>query len=423
MITVRQLQLTIVNEDDKLRKEQYKFIKDSQYAQYLALNKAMGYYGSEYMRYRDLKCAEYKDSIRSFKFNLSNKAFEGIEFGKGIDTLSLVNQKIKKDFSTALKNGLAKGERSITNYKKTFPLMTRGRSLKFYCEDEDIFIKWVNGITFKIILSKKHHKNYIELQHFLRNILNGTYKVNQSSLEFNDKNKLILNLNATLPDKPKEEFVEGRVVGVDLGMKIPAYVTLNDLEYVGEGIGCIDDLLKVKKQFDCRNTRMKKRLKLTKGGRGRKDKLKALKGLTGKEKNYVKTYNHMVSKRVIEFAKKHNAGQINMELLALQGTEKKSTLSTIRWWGYYQLKEMIEYKAKREGIEVKYVDPYHTSQICSICGHYEEGQRETQSKFKCKNPHCQHEENADRNASRNIARSIKYITKKEQGQYYKNINK
>ena len=38
MITVRKLKLTIVNEDEELRKEQYKFIRDSQYAQYQALN-------------------------------------------------------------------------------------------------------------------------------------------------------------------------------------------------------------------------------------------------------------------------------------------------------------------------------------------------------------------------------------------------
>ena len=35
---------------------------------------------------------------------------------------------------------------------------------------------------------------------------------------------------------------------------------------------------------------------------------------------------------------------------------------------------MIDYKAKKENIKVIFVDPYHTSQTCSACGHYEEGQ-------------------------------------------------
>lgn len=78
---------------------------------------------------------------------------------------------------------------------------------------------------------------------------------------------------------------------------------------------------------------------------------------------------------------------------------------------------MIEYKAKREGIVVKYVDPYHTSQTCSECGNYEEGQRETQEKFICKS--CGFSANADYNASRNIAMSTKYISSKEESDYYK----
>ncbi|RHW66437.1 hypothetical protein DZC34_02565 [Clostridium botulinum] len=47
----------------------------------------------------------------------------------------------------------------------------------------------------------------------------------------------------------------------------------------------------------------------------------------------------------------------------------------LRNWSYYQLQNFIEYKAERVGIKVKYIDPYHTSQTCSECGNYEEGQR------------------------------------------------
>ena len=43
MITVRKLKLVVVNEDKELMNEQYRFIRDSQYAQYQALNLGMGY--------------------------------------------------------------------------------------------------------------------------------------------------------------------------------------------------------------------------------------------------------------------------------------------------------------------------------------------------------------------------------------------
>lgn len=38
MITVRKLKLTIINDDETKRNEQYKFIRDSQYAQYQGLH-------------------------------------------------------------------------------------------------------------------------------------------------------------------------------------------------------------------------------------------------------------------------------------------------------------------------------------------------------------------------------------------------
>ena len=223
-ITVRKLKLIIVNSDDKARNNQYKFIRDSQYAQYQALNLGMGYMMAGYLACnRDIKSEEFKEWQKGLKN--SNPVFQGIEYGKGIDTLSAVTQKIKKDFSTSLKNGLAKGERSSINYKRNFPLMTRGRNLNFYEEDGDIFIKWVNKILFKVVFNKRK-ENTIELQHTLNKVINGEYKVSQSSLEFDRNNNLILNLTMDIPFKKQEEFVEGRVLGVDLGIAVPAYVCL-----------------------------------------------------------------------------------------------------------------------------------------------------------------------------------------------------
>ena len=86
---------------------------------------------------------------------------------------------------------------------------------------------------------------------------------------------------------------------------------------------------------------------------------------------------------------------------------------------------MIEYKAKAAGLEVRYIDPYHTSQTCSYCGHYEKGQRISQSKFVCKNPECSGGKgkqradgtfegiNADWNAARNIALSDNVVDRKK----------
>ena len=68
---------------------------------------------------------------------------------------------------------------------------------------------------------------------------------------------------------------------------------------------------------------------------------------------------------------------------------------------------MIKYKAEREGIEVRFINPAYTSQTCSKCGHVHRDNRQTQSQFKC--VECGFELNADHNASINIARSTEFV--------------
>lgn len=332
---------------------------------------------------------------------------------KHLDNKSLITQRIKNDLRTDKSNGLLRGERSIRNYKRTFPLLTRGRDLKFYYDEKDIKIKWIEGIQFKIILGNKL-KNSLELRHTLHKVIENEYKLCDSSLEFDKNNNLILNLTLDIPENNKNEKIEGRVVGVDLGMKIPAYVALNDVEYIKKSIGSIDAFLKVRTQMQSRRRKLQKALQSTSGGRGRSKKLQSLSQFKEKEKNFAKTYNHFISKNIIKFALDNKASQINLELLSLKETQNKSVL---RNWSYYQLQQSIEYKAKQEGIKVMYIDPYNTSQTCNVCGHYEEGQREVQEKFICKN--CGYNANADYNAARNIAKSTEYISNKEESKFYK----
>ena len=405
MITVRKLKLTVIGTDEE-RKQGYKFIRDSQYAQYQGLNLAMSILSSAYLESnRDIKSDIFKEAQKSL--TNSNPIFDNIGFGTGIDTKSAITQRVKKDFKTSLKNGLAKGERTITNYKRDYPLLTRGRDLKFQYKDDDIIIKWVNKIQFKVVLgSGKIKENKIELQYTLHKIINKEYKVGQSSLQFDRNNNLILNLNLDIPYNPKNETVEGRTLGVDLGIKYPAYMCLNDDTYKREHIGSIDDFLRIREQMQDRRRKLQHDLKFIKGGKGRKKKTQALDRLRDKEKNFATTYNHMISKNVVEFAKKNQCEYINMEKLTKDGFNNK----ILRNWSYYQLQQYIEYKAEREGIQVRYIDPAYTSQTCARCGHIDKENRQTQEKFICTK--CGFELNADHNASINIARSDKLCKNK-----------
>lgn len=406
----RKIQLYPVGDKEEVDRV-YRYIRDGMYAQYQASNLLMGQLASEYFKCnRDFKSEDFKTAQKEI-FKANNPLLQDIDFPKGNDTISAVIQKVRQDFRTALKNGLARGERAITNYKRTNPLITRNRNLKFCYEYEsyndfldklftselEVFIKWVNKIKFKIIFGNPHKSH--ELRCVIHNIFEKVYKVQGSSIQFDSTGKkIILNLSIAIPKK-RMELDENTVVGVDLGVAIPAVCALNNDEYAREFIGSRDDFLRVRTRIQAQKRRLQKSLKYANGGHGRNKKLKPLKKFEDYEKNFVQTYSHMVSKRVVDFAVKHNAKYINVE--DLEGYNASDFI--LRNWSYYKLEQYITYKARIYGIEVRKINPYHTSQICSCCGHWEEGQRIDQSHFKCKS--CGAELNADFNAAKNIAKS------------------
>ncbi|KEI94959.1 hypothetical protein N496_18475 (plasmid) [Clostridium botulinum A2B3 87] len=477
MNTVRKIKLTILG-DTETRNKQYKWIRNEQYNQYKALNLSMTYMvtnlmlknnesGLENRKEKDILKIENKikkdeenlkkelakkkineekieniksdiEELKSEKEKLENELKNIKEYRSNIDEefkkmyvddlynvlnkisfqhedmKSLVTQRVKKDFNNDVKE-IMRGDRSVRNYKRNFPILTRGRDLKFkyFEKSEDIEIKWIEGIKFKCILGKPSKS--LELKHTLHKVINEEYKICDSSLQFDKNNNLILNLTLDIPENNKYEKIENRVVGVDLGLKIPAYVALNDTKYIRKAIGSIDDFLKVRTQMQSRVRKLQKSLQVVRGGKGRNKKMKALERFREKERNFARNYNHFLSYNIVKFALDNKAEQINLELLEMKKTQNKSIL---RNWSYYQLQSFIEYKAERVGIKVKYIDPYHTSQTCSECGNYEEGQRVEQDTFVCKR--CGHKINADYNAARNIAMSDNYISKKEESEYYKN---
>lgn len=415
----RKIQLVPVGDKEEVSRV-YQFIRDSQYAQYQALNLLMGQItGKFYSCGRDLNNEEFKE-FRKEIFRNTNPIFKDIKFGKGVDTPSAVTQKVKQDFSTSIKNGLARGERSITNYKRTTPLITRSRNLKFYYEPENyqdfiedfmkgkehLYIKWVNKIRFLILLG--HSKNTNEIRCVLKNILEEAYKVQGSSIQFDSSGKkIILNLSMQVPNQ-EHDLKEDTVVGVDLGLATPAVCGLNNDPYAREYIGNIQDFLRVRTKIQAQRKRIQSHLRNTNGGHGRKKKLRAMDRFSEYEKNFAQTYNHMVSKRVVDFALKNRAGCIHLE--NLEGFQDKSGM-ILRNWSYYQLQQYITYKAEIHGIKVKKINPAYTSQTCSFCGNREFGQRLSQSDFRCLNKDCKNYMkiiNADWNASRNIAMSTDF---------------
>lgn len=342
--------------------------------------------------------------------------FGEIEFQVGADTPSSVGMLVKADIKTAQANGLFKGKTSLPNRKLDAPLRLESKYFSFYYEQanypdflEDLFhgspkihMKYVHGIHFSVVFGNPHKSH--EMRCVFQNIFEENYKVLGSSIQI-VKNKIILNLTLEIPKK-QVELDENVVVGVDLGLAIPAMCSLNTNSYVKLPIGSREGFLKKREKIQMMRRTLQKDLKMSNGGHGRKKKLKPLDRFKEYEKHWVETYNHKVSKMVVDFALKNRAKYINME--DLTGFDTSQFL--LRNWSYYQLQSYITYKAEKYGIIVRKVNPAYTSQTCSCCGFVSAENRpkgdKGQAYFKCVK--CGAELNADFNGSQNIARSTDF---------------
>ena len=359
----------------------------------------------------------------------------GVAFSKSF------TEQLRKDVA----NGLLDGEISLRTYKSNSPFTIAKEHISLthnYETYEELrenigkkdcklyFNFGGNGIpaTLRFLINTGTAKNKDELNTTLLKLYSGEYELSGSSIQLDKTGKkIILNLSMKIPMK-YHELDENTVVGVDLGVAIPAVCALNNDMYKREVMGSADDFLRVRTKIQAQRRRLQSSLKYNSGGHGRKKKLKALERLSKSEIHFVETYNHMVSRRVVDFAIKNNAKYINIENLKGYNTSQY----ILRNWSFYQLQQYITYKAEQHGIEVRKINPCYTSQVCSVCGHWEEGQRKSQAVFECGNPDCESHSkykngfNADFNAARNIAKSTLFMgdgevtekSKQEAREYY-----
>ena len=137
------------------------------------------------------------------------------------------------------------------------------------------------------------------------------------------------------------------------------------------------------------------RRKLQKKGKYRKVKI-----IKNRESRIVRELNHQISRRIVDIAFTENCGIRLEDLSGIRQSVKaaRAFKYSLHSWSFYQLKTMIEYKAKLLGVKVEYVNPAYTSQTCSRCRTL--GKRQGKE-FKC--PNCGHVDHADVNAAFNIA--------------------
>jgi IS605 OrfB family transposase len=178
------------------------------------------------------------------------------------------------------------------------------------------------------------------------------------------------------------------VLGVDLGM-VNVATDSDGNQYTGKTVE------RVRRKHNLQRKRLQRR-----GTKGAKKKLQRV---SGKESRFRRHENHVISKRIVETAKRTGRGialenlQGIRERVTARGTDARNRLSG---WSFYQLRTFIEYKALQAGVAVVTVNPRNTSRTCNACGHCEKSNRKSQDTFLCKG--CGHNAHADENAARNI---------------------
>jgi putative transposase len=152
-------------------------------------------------------------------------------------------------------------------------------------------------------------------------------------------------------------------------------------------------------------TQRRKRLgKETKGASRKRRRAchKAMARVERKESRFRKDVNHCVSKQLVARAKDTGQGIAIEDLEGIRDGQqfRKQQRARMGSWAFFQLRALIEYKARLAGVFVAVVDPAYTSQTCNTCGHCERGNRKSQSEFQCRV--CGHEAHADLNSALNL---------------------
>ena len=289
------------------------------------------------------------------------------------------------------------GEERIKFYSKGIPFNTRSRDLKFYELNNDIYINWVKKIKFQLVLGRDRSHNKVSIN----DIILGKSKPLDSKIQIKN-NEIFLLLSLKVEEKLNDLDINN-ILGVCLGKDIPIYMSSNINLKINK-LGDINDFLRLKLILEKQKKSILNSLLIIKGGKGKKRKLESLERLKEKEKRFTKNYNHFLSSEIIKNAIKLRCKQINLEFFKNYEHNIKE-LFFLKNWNYSQLYELLEYKCKMNGINLKYIDSLNLNNICSSCGFLNEENHNILS-FICKN--CAYEENLDINKVMNITKSKTY---------------
>jgi len=192
----------------------------------------------------------------------------------------------------------------------------------------------------------------------------------------------------TLP----EISADAKIIAIDINENVVVYGNNEFIERLETNEGII------------RTRYFLKRRKIQTKIRGRGLRARLLGKYKGREWRRVREIYYNVAKKIIGKAKEVGATVIIMEDLNVYKEDKdsKELNGRIHRWSYRRFQQILEYRAKLHGLNVKYVDPRNTSRICPVCGDELEESSNGRRLRKCQR--CGLEEDRDAIAVKNLTK-------------------
>lgn len=371
---------------------------------------------------------KFRPSNTRLKMDLKELGIEQIEDISGATLSQAYMLGSKPDFSGEHgKQLLLTGERQLPTHRidGTHPIFCRGKESCIILRDKKYFLvvqifskvwaqknKLPSGwISFPVSVKKRDKTLHKQMNRILDDESDWTLK-NSRILKNPRKrgNRWLGQIVVSYTPEPFKKKDLEVVMGIDLGVTVPAAVHITDHEKPNRWAICVGrgkDMLHARNLIRGQIVRILRALRskvspLT-DKTGRKAAKEKLRNLRKKEKRIMKTASQRVAARIADIAKRNGAGVWQMEDLSADIKEESPWLC--RNWAPGMLLDAIRWQAEQLDVKLEFLNPQYTSQRCSKCGNIDPANRPKgksgASKFKC--VRCGFSDNADKNAARNLS--------------------
>ena len=269
---------------------------------------------------------------------------------------------VENQFSKDIKKGLLKGSISLTNFKRNMPIYLHNKSYRFTETDKGIGIEislfsrektkslgMKNGkVLFLVPRLNKYQKTIVN------QIISNEYKQGSADLMYDTKKKKWM-IAVSFSFKPKECTGQNTLIvrlGADVLLRLCVIdgktKTLQKMDKYDDFVPGLEELQSVQKKMFVMKQSYGNATRVASAnnyGKGYKKRAAKILELGKKESRFRDTFNHKISRYVVEIAKRYDCGLIELEDFS------KTENAAFKDWAYYDLESKITYKAEEEGIK------------------------------------------------------------------------